>query len=181
MLGRHIANAFALCGLQSVSFPAVRFPPLPPREGNADPAFEYRLWGLTLGMTSELLAAGGHPGIALETPHCMHSLISFFFSFLSSLAETCVLHRVGESPLWHAHSWLAASNAKCSASVAQATILCAHFHLGAVGFVLEKTDHCKAIKEINQCNKSSCIVLLFCLFVSTFPFATHLEASFSTF
>ena len=57
-----------MCGLEAVDFPAVRFPPKPPKEG--DTPWEYKLWGLTLGMTSEILAAGGQPALRVESNSC---------------------------------------------------------------------------------------------------------------
>lgn len=70
IFGRLLAKGFSLLGLEAVEFPAVRFPPPAPRPESNEPVWDYKLWGLTLGMTSELLAAGGHQGVSLESSSC---------------------------------------------------------------------------------------------------------------
>lgn len=70
LFGKILARAFSLCGIRAVEFPAVRFPTQPIRPESTEPVWEYKLWGLTLGMTAELFAAGGQPFIALESNSC---------------------------------------------------------------------------------------------------------------
>jgi hypothetical protein len=81
LFGNILAHAFNAFGIEAVEFPAVRFPKVPREEDNGEP-WDYKLWGLTLGMTSEILAAGGHPGIPLESNSCASSLSLFLFCFV---------------------------------------------------------------------------------------------------